>query len=678
MRITVSIRILLCVSMGILPLAVSGQKFQQPTKEELQMTSDVKWPDVPAIFFNREESTDNFNHFVSEYARIKVLTEAGKEWANVEVPYAGGGIPPRIEGRTIHPDGTVVPLSGRPEDLLVVKNTIRHINARVFTLPSVEVGSILEYRWTLPNAEVHTSGVTDDMQGFYDSALAGSIPYWEVQTIIPVRKERFYYNPLSDLERNVLGNQSITHYNSRGEVAHYLLFSARLPPGAHLQPSPKRDYELELTDVPPLRYEQNAPPDQSRVYAVHFYYSPYLASDVFWVNEGKQWAKEIDHAAEATTELRAAVAQVTAGASSDDQKARKLYDAVQALDNTDFSRKLSEAERKRLGLSREVRNAGQVWIEKSGTRNEIATLYLALARAAGLQASAMRVADRRRQVFDPGYLSLDQLSAILIVLHINGTDVFLDPGEKFLPYGQLHWSHALCGGLLETGDGPSISAATPPNQSKDAITVDAQGQIAGTVKVLMSGPEALLWRQLNLTADTAEVQRRLNEVLSAFLPQGVMGEVAEVQGLATSAGYVSVTAKVSGQLGSMTGKRILLPAFFFSTRSADQFVLEEKRESPVDLHYAEQVIDDVVYHLPSGYSLENAPHPAQLPWPEHAALVVKTQPGAAVIDIKHIFARAFVLLDAKEYPALRDYYHKVAATNQQQIVLSATAGASGN
>ena len=26
------------------------------------------------------------NHFVSEYARIKVLTELGKEWATVEVP----------------------------------------------------------------------------------------------------------------------------------------------------------------------------------------------------------------------------------------------------------------------------------------------------------------------------------------------------------------------------------------------------------------------------------------------------------------------------------------------------------------------------------------------------------------------------------------------------------------
>lgn len=685
MHMNASLRIALAVVLFATPLAGTAQKFQEPTREELQMTSDPKWPGAPAVYLYREESTDNFNHFVSEYARIKVLTEHGKEWATVEVPYSGSDTPPRIEGRTIHADGTVVPLMGRAEDLLVVKTTSHHLNARVFTLPSVEVGSILEYRWTLPNSEDHTSGVTNDMQGFMDSALAGFIPDWEVQTSIPIRKEHFYYNPLGDLERNVIGNQAITHYNSRGEIANYLLFSARLPAGARLQPSPNRDYALDLQDVPGIRHEPNAPPDQSRVYNVRFYYSPYLAADVFWSNEGKLLAKEIDHAAEPTAELRAAAAQITTGAANDDEKARKLYDAVQALDNTAFSRERSEAERIQLGLRRNVRGAAQVWNEKSGTRNEIALLYLALARAAGLQASAMSISDRRERIFDPGYLSLDQLTVGLVVLHMNGADVFLDPGEKFLPYGQLRWSHTLCGGVLETGDGVSITAVTPPNQTKDAITahaaeltVDAEGAVSGSVKILLNGPEALRWRQLNLTADSAEVQKQLNESLPGLLPQGITGEVANVQGLTTSTGYVSVTVKVSGQLGGVTRKRILLPAFFFSSGAHEQFVAEERREAPVDLHFAEQVIDDVAYHLPAGYTVESAPQPAQMPWPDHAALFVKTQPGPGTIDIKHIFARAFVLLEPKEYPALRDYYQKIATNDQQQLVLVPSAAAAGN
>jgi hypothetical protein len=119
---------------------------------------------------------------------------------------------------------------------------------------------------------------------------------------------------------------------------------------------------------------------------------------------------------------------------------------------------------------------------------------------------------------------------------------------------------------------------------------------------------------------------------------------------------------------------MLLPGFFFSTGAHTQFAADEKRTAAVDLHFAEQVIDDAIYHLPAGYTVEGAPQPAQLPWPDHAALVVKTASGPGVIDIKHIFARDFVLLDPKEYPVLRDYYQKIAATDQQQLVLTAAAG----
>jgi hypothetical protein len=668
----------------LMVLSVEGraQRFQEPTKEELQMTTDPKAPGASAVFLYREEVTDNANHFVSEYARIKVLTEAGKEWATVEVPYSGGGTPPIITGRTIHADGTVVPLVGKPDDLLVTKSFRRHLRARVFNLPSVEVGSILEYKWTMAIGEGEVIGQTSDMQGFMNSALASSIPSWDVQQDIFVHKERFYYNPLGDLEKNVIGNQAVTHYNSDGEIASYLLYSSHLPAGGHVQVSPRPDYTLEIQDVPAFQHELDALPELGRRFAVNFYYTPYLAADVYWNDEAKRWAKAIDRAAEPTTDLKAAAAQIVVGATTDEQKAAKLYDAVQALDNTAFSRERSEAERVQLGLRRQVRNAQDVWTEKRGTRNEIATLYLALARAAGLDSHAFAVADRSVRIFDPGYLSVDQLTVTLVVLRLSGNDVFVDPGEKLLPFGQLSWQHTLCGGLRETGDDVLHNAVTPPNNTKDAITahtadlaVDAQGGINGTVKILMNGPEALHWRQRNLETDATEIKHQMTEQLSRILPQGISGEVTAIAGLDSSAGYVSVTAKASGILGTASAKRIILPAFFFATDAHPQFVSEDHRESPIDLHYASQQIDDVVYHLPEGYSVESAPQALQLPWPDHAVLVVKTQPGLGTIDIKHIFARAFVVLDPKEYPALRDYSQKIATIDQQQLVLAAGAAA---
>ena len=66
-------------------------------------------------------------------------------------------------------------------------------------------------------------------------------------------------------------------------------------------------------------------------------------------------------------------------------KAKKLYKAVQALDNTDYSRKKSESELKQLKL-KEAKHAEDTWEQKSGTSEDIALLYLAMARAAGLTA----------------------------------------------------------------------------------------------------------------------------------------------------------------------------------------------------------------------------------------------------------------------------------------------------
>jgi hypothetical protein len=328
-----------------------------------------------------------------------------------------------------------------------------------------------------------------------------------------------------------------------------------------------------------------------------------------------------------------------------------------------------------------LKKAEGVWNEKSGSGNDIAALYLALARAAGLQADGLKVADRSREIFDPNYLSLNQLDDLLVVLHIDGKDIYLDPGQKLCPFGQLAWNNTLAGGLQQNA---KATVYTPPNLIKDAITahaadltLDAHGAVTGTVKIMMNGPQALYWRQLNLTTDPEEVKKRFNESLRSLLPDGVAGEAAGIQGLDTSAGYLAAAVKVSGQLGTATGKRTLLPGFFFSTGAHAQFASEERRTAAVDLHFAEQVIDDAIYHLPVGYTVEGAPQPAQLPWPEHAVLVVKTAPGSGVIDIKHIFARGFVLLDPKEYPALRDYYQRIAANDDQQLVLT-SAGAAGN
>jgi len=54
-------RITLVLGIITFTLQSSAQKFQDPTKEELQMTSDFKAPGASAVFLDREQIVDNEN-----------------------------------------------------------------------------------------------------------------------------------------------------------------------------------------------------------------------------------------------------------------------------------------------------------------------------------------------------------------------------------------------------------------------------------------------------------------------------------------------------------------------------------------------------------------------------------------------------------------------------------------
>src|SRR6202789_4478922 len=159
-------------------------QFQEATPDELKMTADPKAPGAAAVFLNIEEIANDPMHYQSYYARIKILQEKGKELATIELPYLKGDNKiTDIKARTIHADGTVIPLTVKPEDLMSFKTVAKNgdqlqVNRTVFTLPSAEVGSILEYRYELR----------------YDNNHIPS-PAWEIQRPYFVHKVHYSFTP---------------------------------------------------------------------------------------------------------------------------------------------------------------------------------------------------------------------------------------------------------------------------------------------------------------------------------------------------------------------------------------------------------------------------------------------------------------------------------------------------
>ena len=646
-------------------------QFQDPTPEELKMTADPKAPGAAAVYLNVEEIADDPHSFQVFYARIKVLQEKGKELATVTLPYFRTAFKiTDIKGRTIHPDGTIVPLTVKPEDLTSLKTVDSHgdqlqFNRRVFTLPSVEVGSILEYRYDLR------------FDGYFSS------PTWDIQRPYFVHKAHYSFTPFLNFQPGSAIASEGALIDENGDPVNTLIWFKNLPPGLDVKTDLAGHYNLDIADVPPSPDEEWMPPSKSYLYRVHFYYENASTPAEFWTKTTKRWSRQVDHFADPSRPIHEAVSGLVAPGDTDLVKAQKLYQAVQALDNTDFSRTKSKAELKELGLH-EAKRAEDTWSQKSGSAEDIALLYLALLRAAGLTAYAAKVPDREDDVFDPTYMYSGQLTDTVVILSTGGKEIFLDPGQKMCPFQTLSWHNSAASGLRQSTDGRNF--VTLPEDPYTAntvvrtgdVTLDEHGAVTGDFRFLMRGQQALYWRQEALRNDPDDVKKEFDKWLVQIAPEGVEAHIDHFLSLDDPNTNLMAVVKVEGTLGSATSRRLLIPGFFFATRADHPFVNQEKRLEPVDMHYADMVTDQVVYHFPAGFSIEGSPQNNKLSWPGHAALSTKSQAAAGQITTARQLARAFTFAKPEDYQQLRNFYQQVAAADQQQLVLTTSPAAKGN
>ncbi len=668
MKTTVVVRAATLLVAGAFPLLALAQ-FQQPTPDELKMTSDPKAPGAAAVYLNIEEVADDGLHYRSYYARIKVLTEKGKELATVSVPYvAGYNKVTDIKARTIHPDGTVIPLEGKPEDLLTAKAGDMQFGRKVFTLPSVEVGSILEYKYQLRYPDENVSS-----------------PRWEIQQPYFVHKAHYLFIPFKGFLKGSAGVTSRYITDERtGRVLDTLIWWPRLPAGtAPLINDAMGRFILDVNDVPAAPDEEYMPPIESVLYKVVFYYKGSYTAEQFWEDEAKRWSKDVDHFADPSTAIHAAVDGIVAPTDSELDKAKKLYTAVQALDNTDYSREKSESEMKQLKM-KAAKRAEDTWAQKSGNSEDIALLYLAMLRAAGLKAWALRVKNRDNGPFDPTYMYADQFDDTLVILDSGGKEIALDPGEKMCPFAFVSWRHSEVGGMRQSASGAAFTMTPAQVYSDNStvrsgdITLEEHGAISGRFNIVMNGQAALHWRQMALRNDMAEVKKQFDHELEGMVPEGVEAHVDHFLAMDQPDSNLLAIVNVKGTMGAATAKRILLPGFFFESRGRVPFVNEEKRVTPVDMRYGDRVTDQVTYDLPAGMTVEGAPANGKVSWQGHAVYVTATQTTPGRVIVARTVARGFSEAKPEEYQDLRGFYQKVAAGDQQEIVLRAAEAVKRN
>ncbi|HEY4710753.1 MAG TPA: DUF3857 domain-containing protein [Candidatus Acidoferrales bacterium] len=637
--------IILIVMFAALPRLSRADDWLPVLPEDLALKDNPKQPGADAMVFYREVSVDAKPSRVENYLRIKVFTSSGvKKRADIEIPYDRSQESiENLRARTIRPDGSIVQFDGKPFDKEIVKgNGIKYL-AKTFTMPDVQPGSIIEYRY-------REQYDPDTYQNFY----------WTIQSELFTRLARFS-----------------TRWDDTPGAPGFGIRTYAMPAGSNPQKVKDR-YVLEVHDLPGIEEETLMPPDAALKAAVDFYYrdrsEPSQETvDQYWKRIGKSWSEGVNRFVDKKKELAAELSQDVSNSDSPDAKLRKLYARTLKIRNLDMEDSKTEKEEQVEKLKPNF-NVGDVLNHNYGHGVEINYLLIGLARAAGFEAADVRVAALYSRPFFPQRQAFYDLNDELVWVRAGGKEYYLDPASRYYPFGVLPWYESAASGIRATKDGSEMIMTTPLASSDAEITrhadftVDNDLEMNGKIQVDFSGLQGASRRLDNRDEDEAGRRKVLGDEIKQWLAVDTTFEVTSIANWdqLDAPLHVEGTFKSSSTAHGAV-QRIMLPLELFQATEIGLFQ-SQSRVNEVDFPYPYQVSDDLVIHCPLGYKALAVPDPQKLnPGPLSYEISAVAQPDR--VEIKRLLAVKGIRYPKESYPGLRNFFSKVKTDDSAPLML---------
>jgi hypothetical protein len=637
---------------------IAGEGFQPISPEELKMTSEPLAPGAPAIILYHQVERDDNGRTSHEdnYVRIKILTEEGRKQADVEIPFVKGtNDVVHLRARAIRPDGSVTDFDGKIYEKEIVKARGLRYMAKTFTLPDVEVGGLIEYSYTYDFAE-HL---------IFES-------HWILSQDLFTKAAKFSLKPYTS---------SYNNWNVRWSWQ-------SLPAGTgQPQQGPDRVVRLEVHNIPAFQTEDFMPPENELKSRVDFVYSdqPFTQDvDKYWKKVGQELNGRVEGFVGKRKAMEEAVAQIVSPNDPPEVKLQKIYDRVQQMRNTSYEVQKTEQETKR-EKEKEPANVEEVW--KSGYANgsNLTWLYLGLVRAAGFEAYAVYVSDRRNFFFQRQLMDRNKLDANVVLVKVNGKDMYFDPGAVFTPFGLLEWSETGVLGLRLDKEGGTWVQSTLPEPSDSRIERKADlklsdtGELEGKLTVTFTGLEAMDRRVEELHGDEVERKKYLEDLVKEYIPVGIELDLTNQPDWKSSSKplVAEFSLKIPGWVEG-AGRRVLLPVGIFS--APEKHIFEHaNRVHPIYFQFPFEKLDDVTIDLPIGWQVQSLPQ-AQNQDAHIIAYDLKAETGANTHAL-HLTRKVTVdilSLETKYYASLRRFFEVVRTGDEEQVVLQPGSASASN
>jgi hypothetical protein len=276
-----------------------------------------------------------------------------------------------------------------------------------------------------------------------------------------------------------------------------------------------------------------------------------------------------------------------------------------------------------------------------------------------------------------------RLDANIVLVKMNGKDIYFDPGAAFTPFGLLEWPETGVPGLRLDKDGGTWIQSTLPQSSesrtdrKAELKLSDTGDLEGKVTVTFTGLEGMYRRREEIHNDDAEKKKYLEDQVKECIPAAVELELTNQPDWKSSSQplVAEFTIKIPGWV-SGAGHRALLPVGIFSAPEKHTFE-HANRVHPIYFRFPFERLDDITIDLPASWQVQTLPK-AQNQDGHVVAYTLLTENKTNSVHVTRKMLVDILVIDAKYYPALRNFFQIVRTGDEEQIVLQPGAASASN
>jgi hypothetical protein len=570
-------------------------------------------------------------------ARTKILTEEGKSRGEVSIAHSGFVRLQGFQGRTVLPDGRVLPLAG---DAKFERKTSTRQKRSVTSVafPGVEVGAILDYQYELRFDSPYY------LEPWYFSDEV-PVVYSEVTFKIPsvVQAKAWSSDPYK------VGIKTDSRKTSDGTEVR--VWAENLPS------IPDEPFGLPFSDMAtqmmllPAAYNDG----YQVVRLLESWESVCKLAD-------EEYQKALRKDGDAVKRAREIAGRAGSGAR---QRAEAIYRFVRD--------EIATEDLEGIWLD-EGSSVGRTLADKKGDYAEKALLLQKMLEAAQIGARLVWAADRWRGQIDPELANPGWFDRVLVAAEIDGQRVFLDPSDRALGFGQLQYAYEGTPAVIHDRKKPEtiVLPETPFDQNGRRavidLTLDETGTLSGTGELVLTGHHA--WEHIDWQDDDARTleawKKWLDDRSEGFAVSDVKFEERPDERT------VRLTWKLAQREEDVLGDETsLVPSRPLGPVAQPLVQAGDKRRSQVLFAYADRDELELRLRWPSGWKVDTLPSLAKQEKPAGAFLVEVEEKEAerSLVYRRRFDLRSRKLGSSQEYEAVRALYAAVEKSDAQPLAL---------